>query len=153
VAPSLTPQSFYWFFNGQPMVTNADVTVSNTVNLALDIISAVVVHNANSNQAGIYSLRITNGVGSVVSSNATLTVLTLTITNALYFVTSGIGLNVNGFHLQLSGPIGSNLVIQASADLKNWVSISTNPAPAGSVSYVDTSAITYPIRFYRAFVQ
>jgi hypothetical protein len=153
VAPSLTPQSFYWFFNGQPLVTNADLTVSNTVNLALDIITAVVVHNANPSNAGIYSLRITNGVGSAVSSNATLTVLNLAITNALYFVTSGIGLNVNGFQIQLSGPIGSNIVIQASSDLKNWVSISTNPAPAGSVSYLDTSATTYPVRFYRAFLQ
>src|SRR5882672_3894158 len=136
VAPSLTPQRFYWFFNSQPIVTNADITVSNTLNLALDIISALVVNNANSNNAGIYSLRITNGVGSAVSSNATVTVQSLAITNSIYFVTSGIGLNVNGFRIQLSGPIGSNFVIQASSDLKNWVSISTNPAPTGTVSYL-----------------
>ncbi|HKW30630.1 MAG TPA: immunoglobulin domain-containing protein [Verrucomicrobiae bacterium] len=152
VAPSLTPQNFHWFFNGQPVVTNADITASNTINLALDIINVLVVNNANSNSAGIYSLRITNGVGSAVSSNAALTVQSLTITNPIYFVTSGIGLNVNGFQIQLSGPIGSNFVIQASADLKNWVSISTNPAPTGIVSYVDTSAKTNVVRFYRAFI-
>lgn len=153
VAPSLTPQNFHWFFNGQPVVTNADITVSNTINLALDIISVLVVNNANSNNAGIYSLRITNGVGSAVSSNATLTVQSLTITNPIYFVTSGIGLSANGFQIQLSGPIGSNFVIQASSDLKNWVSISTNPAPTGSISYLDTSAKTNAVRFYRAFIQ
>jgi len=152
VAPSLTPQHFYWFFNGQPIVTNADITVSNTVNLALDIISALVVNNSNSSNAGIYSLRITNGVGFAVSSNATLAVLSLTITNAIYFVTPGIALNANGFQLQLAGPIGSNFVIQASSDLKNWVSISTNPAPSGNVSYLDVSAKTNTVRFYRAFI-
>lgn len=152
VAPSLTPQNLYWFFNGQPIVTNADITVSNTINLSLDIISALVVNNANSNNAGIYSLRITNGVGSVVSSNATLTVLSLAITNPIYFITSGLALNANGFQTQLSGPIGSNLVIQASSDLKYWVSISTNPAPTGSVSYLDASAKTNAVRFYRAFI-
>jgi len=152
-APSLTPQRFYWFFNGQPVVTNADLTVSNTINLALDIVSALVVHNANSNNAGIYSLRITNGVGFAVSSNATLTVLLLTITNALNFVLPGTGLDVNGFQLQLSGPIGSNFVIQCSSDLNNWVSISTNPAPTGSVSYLDVAAKTNTLRFYRAFIQ
>src|SRR5690242_12162951 len=123
VAPSPTPQTFYWFFNGQPVVTNAGITVSNTVNLSLNIISALVVTQANSTNAGIYSLRITNGVGSVVSSNATLTVISPTITNTIHFVTSGLALNADGFQIQLSGPSGSNFVIQASSDLKNWVSI------------------------------
>jgi hypothetical protein len=150
VAPSLTPQKFYWFFNGQPIVSNADITVSNGINLALDIISALVVNNASSSNAGIYSLRITNGVGSAVSSNATLTVLSPTAT--IYFVTSGIGFSADGFQIQLSGPAGSNFVIQASSDLKTWVSISTNPAPTGSVSYLDTSAKTNTVRFYRAFI-
>lgn len=152
VAPSLTPQHFYWFFNGQPIVSNAGITVSNYINLTLDIVSVLVVNHANPTNAGVYSLRITNGVGSAVSSSATLTVLSLTITNAT-FVTSGIGLSASGFQIQLSGPAGSNFVIQASSDLKNWVSISTNPAPSGSVSYLDVSAETNAVRFYRAFVQ
>lgn len=152
VAPSLTPQNFYWFFNGQPIATNTGITVSNAINLTLDIVSALVVSHADSAKAGIYSLRITNGVGSAVSSDAALTVLSLTITNAT-FVNSGTGLSAGGFQIQLAGPAGSNFVIQASSDLKNWVSISTNPAPAGSVTYLDTSAKANTVRFYRAFVQ
>lgn len=152
VATSVTPQNFYWFFNGQPMVTNPNVTVSNTLTLTLDILSEVVVGTANSTNAGIYSLRITNGVGFAVSSNATLTVLSSTTTNVLLFVTSGIELSANGLQLQLSGPVGSNIVIQASSDLTHWVSISTNPLPAGSVTYLDASAKTNSVRFYRAFI-
>lgn len=150
VAPSLTPQNFHWFFNGRPVVTNAEIMVSNTVNFALDIISVLVVDNASSNNAGIYSLRITNGVGSAVSSNAILTVSSPTI--SIHFVTAGLGLTAAGFQIQLSGPVGSNFVIQASSDLENWISISTNPAPTGSVSYLDTSAKTNTVRFYRAFI-
>lgn len=153
VALSSTTQKFYWFFNDHPIVTNANITVSNSVNLALDTVTALVVYSANSSNAGIYSLRITNGVGSAISSNATLTVLSSTITNVIYFVTSGLALNASGFQIQLSGPAGSNFVIQTSSDLKNWVSISTNPAPTGSVTYLDTSAKTNTVRFYRAFVQ
>jgi hypothetical protein len=153
VSPTLTPQKFYWFFNGRPIVTNANIMVINTNDLALDIINALVIGKAGSTNAGVYSLRITNGVGSAVSSNATLTVQSLTITNTIYFVSSGIALSVNGFQIQISGPAGSNFVIQASSDLKNWVSISTNPAPLGSVSYLDVSAKTNQIRFYRAFIK
>jgi hypothetical protein len=153
MAPSLTPQNYYWFFNGQPVVTNTDIVVSNYLNLALNIVSVLVVSHASSTNAGIYSLRITNGVGSAVSSSATVTVASLTITNAIYFVASGIGLSANGFQIQLSGPAGSNFVIQASSDLKNWTSISTNSAPTGSVSYLDASAKGRSVRFYRAFVQ
>jgi|SRR5690348_7269917 len=150
VAPSLTPQNFHWFFNGRPVATNAEITASNTLNSALDIISVLVVSNANSSNAGTYSLRITNGVGSAVSSNAILTVSAPTIN--ISFVTAGLGLSAGGFQIQLSGPGGSNFVIQASSDLKNWVSISTNPAPAGSVTYLDVSAKTNAVRFYRAFI-
>lgn len=153
VAPSLTPQKFYWFFNGQPIATNSDLTVSNATNLALDFITALIVSHASSNRAGIYSLRVTNGIGAAVSSNATLVVLSQSITNVIYFVGSGIGLGADGFRLELSGPPGSNFVIQASSDLKKWVSISTNPAPTGDVSYLDDSVRTNSIRFYRAFIQ
>ena len=94
-----------------------------------------------------------NGVGSVASSNATLIVLASTVSNVLNIVSSGTGMTANGFQIQLSGPSGSNYVIQASTDLKNWVPISTNAAPTGSVSYTDAAAINLPFRYYRAMVQ
>lgn len=153
VAPSLTPQNFYWFFNGQPIVTNANLTVSNAVDVVLGIISAVVVHDVHPDNAGIYSLRITNGVGYAVSSNATLTVLSQPSTNVIYFVTSGLAFEANGFRMQLFGPSGSNFVIEASSNLQNWVPISTNAAPTGTVSYLDTAAKTNTVRFYRAFIR
>ena len=53
---------------------------------------------------------------------------------------------------QLSGVAGQTYIIQASTDLIHWTSFSTNVADAsGGVSLVDSNAVVYPSRFYRAF--
>ena len=60
---------------------------------------------------------------------------------------------VNGIvTAQLSGVAGQTYVIEASADLTHWTPISTNIADtAGIVSLVDSNAVAYPSRFYRAY--
>jgi len=100
-----------------------------------------------------YSVEVKNGVGSVTSSNATLVVLTTTVSNVVNIVSAGTGMLANGFRIHLSGPSGSNYVIQASTDLKNWTPISTNAAPTGSVSYTDAAATNLLFRYYRAMIQ
>ena len=53
---------------------------------------------------------------------------------------------------QLSGIAGQTYVIEASADLVHWQALSTNVADAaGIVSLVDSNAVAFPSRFYRAF--
>ena len=53
---------------------------------------------------------------------------------------------------QITGVAGQTYVIQASADLIHWISISTNIADAaGAISLVDTNAVAFPSRFYRAY--
>jgi hypothetical protein len=53
---------------------------------------------------------------------------------------------------QLSGVAGQTYIIQASTDLIHWTPFSTNVADAsGGVSLVDSNAVVYPSRFYRAF--
>jgi hypothetical protein len=63
------------------------------------------------------------------------------------------GLTPSGFTFQLSGPAGFTYVIQASTDLVNWVPISTNAAPTGSISFTDTAAKNFAFRYYRAMIQ
>jgi len=121
--------------------------------IELGVISELTIHNASPTNAGNYSVQIQNGGGSVTSGTASLTVLTSMVSNVLNIVSAGTGMVANGFKIQLSGPAGSNYVIQASNDLKNWTSISTNAAPAGSVSYTDTAATNLPSRYYRAKIQ
>jgi hypothetical protein len=57
--------------------------------------------------------------------------------------------DASGFHLAVYAPAGSNVVVQASADLANWVSVYTN---AGSFSYTDTGATNGSGQFYRAVI-
>lgn len=56
----------------------------------------------------------------------------------------------NQFSLQLSGMPGRNYVLQASTNLLDWVSLSTNMPPATIGNLIDPQATNFPARFYRA---
>ncbi len=57
-----------------------------------------------------------------------------------------------GMNAQLAGVADQKYVIEASTDLVNWFPISTNVADSnGAVSLVDSNAVAYPSRYYRAF--
>ncbi len=52
--------------------------------------------------------------------------------------------------ITLSGSTNQVYVLQASFDMQNWTSLSTNLTDAsGLFTYVDTDAKNYPSRFYR----
>lgn len=61
-----------------------------------------------------------------------------------------LGFTNNVFHLQLSGVAGKDYVFQATTNLVNWMSLSTNVAPANLFQLMDSNAATFPYRFYRA---
>lgn len=60
---------------------------------------------------------------------------------------------VNGtITARLAGVAGQTYVIQASTDLIHWLVLSTNIADSlGIVSLIDSNAIAFPSRFYRAY--
>lgn len=151
-AVSLTSMQFTWLLNGKP-VPATNTTVLNVVVPLVGTVSTLTVNHISAATAGNYSVQIKNGVGSVSSSNAVVLVLTTTVSNVVNFVTAGTGLTSGGFKIQLSGPSGSNYVIQASSDLKTWVPIFTNTAPSGSLSYTDAVANSLSFRYYRAKIQ
>ncbi len=145
--------SFTWYFNGH------SISAHGNINIVSDLVSGtstLTINNVTSTNAGNYSVQVVNLLGLLgakTSTNAALVVLSATTTNVISIVSSGTGMTTNGFTIQLSGPAGSNFVIQASTNLKNWTPISTNPAPTGSVSYTDASAKVLSGRFYRALIQ
>jgi hypothetical protein len=50
----------------------------------------------------------------------------------------------------MTGPVGSNVVIQASPDLHTWIPLQTNPLGSGPIYFSDPQSTTNPRRFYRA---
>ena len=59
---------------------------------------------------------------------------------------------INGqFEFRLTtGTAGQTYVIEASTTLTNWIPISTNTLPNCVLDFVDTNAVSFPHRFYRA---
>lgn len=55
----------------------------------------------------------------------------------------------DGLHFMLYAPAGSNIVVQASTNLINWIPIYTN---VGSFMFTDPNATNYQHRFYRAIM-
>ena len=65
-------------------------------------------------------------------------------TNAAFGFTNGV------FGFNIIGPAGSNVVIQASTDLKTWIPLQTNPLGSGLFYFSDSQSTTNVQRFYRA---
>ena len=70
--------------------------------------------------------------------------LGINTTDANFGFTNGV------FGFDVSGPSGSNVVIQASADLKTWVPLQTNLLNNGLLYFSDSQAPANRQRFYRA---
>ena len=63
------------------------------------------------------------------------------------------GMDPDGrFHLLVTGQAGINLVLQASTNLLNWISLMTNNAPNGVLDFTDPNAPNFKARFYRALI-
>jgi hypothetical protein len=142
-----------WYQDGNPLsLTNAGVSVSVGGLLSTTISSTLTLKSASSQNAGNYTVLIVNLLGgSVTSSKATLGILPAPpVVNALV---SGSGMVSSGFKLQFSAPTGSNLVVEASTDMRSWTPISTNVVAGGSVSVTDIDAKNHDHRYYRARLQ
>lgn len=94
------PISYEWRFNGNPLQNSPGVTGVRTPRLTLS--------GVQPNQAGQYSLLVSNAAGAVISSNATLTVNTLPAGNAPVIVTPPASLTASEnstavFHANVTG--------------------------------------------------
>jgi len=54
------------------------------------------------------------------------------------------------FGFDVAGPSGSNVVIQASTDLKTWIPLQTNLLGSGPFYFSDAQSPANHTRFYRA---
>jgi len=61
---------------------------------------------------------------------------------------SAISVGGGAFHLTISNPNASTVIIQASTNLVNWVNVYTSTLP--SITFNDSTQTNYHDRFYRA---
>lgn len=124
--------------------------------------SAVLVQLACDNNSGAnhltsaMSFPVTAGVTNYVDVDG-VNGATGTLQFNYSLVTSAtmksLGLNTHGSpHLQVNGRPGMHFAIQASTDLRHWVSLLTTNSAAASFDYVDPAAPVQPRRFYRALL-
>ena len=152
------PFNYQWFKNG--------VALADGGNLSGSLSSVLIIANLTTNDSGTYALTVGNVAGNITSSNATLLVRGRSsgggggtdnlrtqpaVVVALPPVIAQILRNADGsITLNCGGTTGTNYVMQASADLVNWASLSTNaPAASGQWQVNDPAAATLPARFYR----
>jgi hypothetical protein len=136
VAVSGTKLSYKWYFNGK----NANNGFGNAS-------PSFTVTNVQPDDAGLYFVEVKNAGGTVMSSNAVLTVVSPPVTLASPRMTA------SGFSIQVPGVAGANCVIEASTNLTDWTPLFTNGPSAGNVTFTDITATNRSFRYYRVVVQ
>jgi GH25 family lysozyme M1 (1,4-beta-N-acetylmuramidase) len=106
--------------------------------------TSYTVVGAQTNNAGNYSVLVTNTVASVTSSNAVLTVSAQAPQFVSVTVTNGV------VQMVLSGQTGAVYAIDGSSNLLDWVQLTTFTNTTGSYQFTDPSSTNNPLGFYRA---
>jgi hypothetical protein len=133
VASSSTTMSYQWFRNS--------ATLSGATGSTLSI------NSVSSGDAGSYRVQVSNGSGSVTSSNAALVVLNPPVQD---LPIARVAMTPSGFTLQLDGLTVPRCVIYASTNFVDWTPIATNLVSSGSVTYTDASATNRSFTYYQA---
>ncbi len=129
-AAGAQPLAYQWYFNG---VSLPGRTSTN-----------LVLASLQKNQAGQYTVVITNMLGSVTSASAPLVVNDACIDLRMYA-----GLNI-------AGRQGSSYVLSYTTNLNNtnsWVPLATNVMGSSGWFYLDMDSPFSPRRFYKAVLE
>ncbi|HMP82276.1 MAG TPA: immunoglobulin domain-containing protein [Verrucomicrobiota bacterium] len=135
------PLSYQWRRNGTNVSDSIRVFGTDSPTLAIT--------NAQSGDAGNYSVVITNSFGSVTSQVAVLTISMpapeIITTNGSFGISNGV------FGFNLTGLSGQTVVMEAATNLANpiWVPLQTNTLDGDTFYFSDPQWTNYRGRFYR----
>jgi PKD repeat protein len=129
-AQGTAPLSYQWQFNGTNLPGATDT--------AYNLLSALPT------DAGSYDVIVSNPLGSVTSSIATLTIIGPPVLLDPQILSNGY------FNFTLSGNAGVAYAVEASTDLSNWNTVLIVTNITGQVSFTETNAPGDSFRVYRA---
>jgi len=131
VVVSLTSTTYQWYKDGDKIngATSAILTLNNVGN----------------GEAGSYKVQVKNSSGSVMSSSATLIVLS---SQTLFSIPKCVK-KATGFQLMATNITSSTCVVYASQNLITWTPIATNTVVNGGTSYTDSAATNLAFRYYK----
>ena len=104
--------------------------------------------NVGVGNAGGYDVVVSSPYGSVTSSVVCLILALPPVVLSAPQITGK-----TDFTFVLSGPAGSNYVLQVSTNLLNWSSVSTSTIPVSGSITLSNAMSGYNRRFYRAYLQ
>jgi T5SS/PEP-CTERM-associated repeat protein len=120
--------------SGNPLPTYQWFKASSLISGATG--SSYTIPAVTTNDAGIYSVSVSNSAGSTNSPPATLTVYVPTVVPLSLSLPA---YAAGTFSFDITGPGGTNYVILRSTNLANWTPIRTNFSSAGTVHFSDTN--------------
>ncbi|EEF60409.1 virginiamycin B lyase family protein [Pedosphaera parvula] len=134
-AAGAAPLTYQWLFNG--------------TNIGGATQSSFVITNVQTNNAGNYSIVVTNAFGSITSSNALLNVIIPPIAVPVLF--SKIQRLPGGdTGLTLSGQAGDKYEVDGSTNLANWLLITNFTISTTPYQVIIKGSSNSPSLFYRA---
>jgi hypothetical protein len=132
-ADGTAPLGYQWLRYGTNLVGQTDATLT-----ILDVQAA---------DEAPYTVVVTNVAGAVTSSVVNLIVTLPPLT------APQITVDQTDFTFLLSGPPGSNYVLQVSTNLLNWSPVSTSTMPVSGTITLSNVISGYSRRFYRVYLQ
>jgi hypothetical protein len=117
--------SYQWQFDG--------------TNIAGGIGASLTITNVSAANIGVYTVIVSNAAGSVTSTSVMLASVDIKMFAGII----------------VDGPLGSNYLIQATANLAstNWTTLTNVALPTQPYIYIDYSSPTNSLQFYRAVPQ
>ena len=125
------PLQFQWRVNGTNLVGQTNASLS--------------LLNVTTNDAGLYSVAVSNFVGAAFSQAVPLTV-TPPAPNGLFGSPS---FTSRGLQFQVTGTPGRTYRLETSPDLANWTEVTTLLNQNGTLLLIDPSATNTVRKFYR----
>jgi hypothetical protein len=110
----------------------------------------LVLNNVGFGNAGAYDVVVSSPYGSVTSSVVNLSV---TLLPPVILSAPQITVGKTNFTFLLSGPAGSNYVLQVSTNLLNWSPVSTSTIPVSGSINLSNATSGYKQSFYRAYLK